>query len=291
MKSQHSNKTMISFVLPAFIFYTIFMIIPILGGAYYSITDWDGLSKEFNIIGFSNYMKIFQDEYFVNSIWFTFKYTLGVVLCTNVLAIALALGVDRMKKSKGFFRTIFFMPNMVSLLISSFVWVFIFSKIIPEFATNNNIQFLNRSWLGTSTNSFWAILIVSVWAWVGYLMLIYTAGIQSVPKELVEAGKIDGANGWQAFYNITLPLIRTSVTICTFIALNWGFKAFEVMYALTGGGPGKSTESMAMNIYYEAFSGKLAYAYANAKAMTLVVIMLVVAGTQVVVMKRKEVEL
>ena len=290
MRGKHLNRNLMIFVLPALVFYCIFMVGPILGGLYYSFTDWNGLGDNPNFIGLENYIKIFKDQYFLESIGFTFKYTVAVVLILNVLAIALAMLVENRKRSKGFFRTVMFMPNMISLIISSFVWAFIFSKVIPEFAEKYEIGFLNISWLGDPNNSFWAIMIVSAWARVGYIMLIYTAGIQSVPNELKEAARIDGASGWQVFKSVILPLIIPSMTICIFITLNWGFKAFDISYALTNGGPGRATETMALNIYNEAFSDKLRYAYANAKAIILVLVMLVIAGTQVIMMKRKEVE-
>ena len=291
MNKNNLNKNLMFFVLPALVFYLIFMVYPIIGGTFYSFTDWGGLGDNYNFIGFKNYIKIFSDEYFLDSIWFTFKYTFFVVILTNVLALFLAMMIEKMNKSKGLFRTIFFLPNMISLVISSFIWVFIFSKILPELAESKNIVMLDVSWLGNPKYSFWAILTVSVWAWVGYLMIIYTASIQGIPQELKESARIDGASSWQVFQSVIIPLIRPAMTICVFIALNWGFKAFEITYALTNGGPGKATETMSMNIYYEAFSNKLSYGYANAKAIMLVVIMLIIAGTQIYTMKKGEVDL
>ncbi|MDP4090721.1 MAG: sugar ABC transporter permease, partial [Bacillota bacterium] len=224
------------------------------------------------------------------SIIFTFKYAIVLVVLQNIFALALAVMIDSRKKGKGFFRTVFFMPNMISMIISSFVWVFIFSKVIPELAAKTHLNFLNQSWLGNPKWGFYSIIIVSLWVGVGYMMLIYLAALQGVPEELKEAALIDGASKIQVFFKITVPMIMHSITICTLLTLSTGFKAFDTIYALTGGGPVRGTQVMALNIYQEAFTGNMKFGYASAKSIILFGILLIVTLIQLGILKRREVE-
>ncbi|MFL0266896.1 carbohydrate ABC transporter permease [Candidatus Clostridium radicumherbarum] len=294
-KSKHLiNKKYLSllfFIAPALILYITFFVIPMISGVYYSFTDWNALNQTFKFLGLKNYIEAIKDDkYFMDSIIFTLKYAVVLVVSQNIFAIALAVLIDSKKRGNGFFRTIFFIPNMISMIISSFVWVFIFTKVLSEISTKTHIAFLNSSWLGEPKLAFIAILIVSLWVGVGYMMLIYLAALQGVPQELKEASIIDGASPFQTFFKITLPLIMHAITICTFLTLSTGFKAFDIIYALTGGGPVRSTTVMGLNIYNEAFNGNMRFAYASAKSIILFLIILVITLIQLGVLKRKEIE-
>ncbi|MDF2788633.1 MAG: transporter permease [Neobacillus sp.] len=290
-KKQKATLSLILFVLPAFIFYFVFLLIPMVGAGFYSFTDWNALSQTYSFVGFSNYIEAFKDDPdFRHSFFFTLKYTAFMFVFQNVIALLLALFIETRVRTKGFFRTLFFMPNMLSLIISALMFSFIFSNVLPELSQKAMLHFLDQPWIGDSRFSFYSILIVSLWHGIGYMMVIYMAALQGVPSHLKEAAMIDGANPFQRLIHITIPMIMHAITICAFLTLNGAFKVFDVVYALTAGGPGRSTQVMALNIYEEAFSNNFRYGYANAKAMILFFIVLVITLIQTRMLKKKEVE-
>ncbi|ADO54697.1 MULTISPECIES: sugar ABC transporter permease [Paenibacillus] len=282
---------LLAFTAPALIFYAIFLLIPTISGMYYSFTDWNGLNSNYNFIGLGNFVEsLKEDPDFLNSLWFTLKYVLVMIVLQNVLALVLAVLIESRTRSKGFFRTLFFMPNMISTIISAFMWTFVFSSVLPQIAEKTAIAFLGQSWLGDPKVSFFSIIIVSLWNGVGYMMIIYLAALQGVPQSLKEAAIIDGANAFQTLRSVTLPMITHAITICFFLTLNGAFKVYEVVYGLTGGGPGRSTQVITMNIYEEAFSNNFRYGYASAKSVILFAIVLIFTLIQLRVMKKREVE-
>ncbi|ADM68497.1 sn-glycerol-3-phosphate transport system permease protein UgpA [Paenibacillus polymyxa E681] len=282
---------LLAFTAPALIFYAIFLLIPTISGMYYSFTDWNGLNPNYNFIGLGNFVEsLKEDPDFLNSLWFTLKYVLVMIVLQNVLALALAVLIESRTRTKGFFRTIFFMPNMISTIISAFMWTFVFSSVLPQIAEKTAIAFLGQSWLGDPKVSFFSIIIVSLWNGVGYMMIIYLAALQGVPQSLKEAAIIDGANAFQTLRSVTMPMITHAITICFFLTLNGAFKVYEVVYGLTGGGPGRSTQVITMNIYEEAFSNNFRYGYASAKSVILFAIVLIFTLIQLRVMKKREVE-
>lgn len=290
-KKSKANISLLLFTAPALLVYLIFKLWPAISGIAYSMTDWNGLNREYEFILFDNFAEIFQDTNFWQSMLFTLKYVLVMVVAANVIALLLAVAIESRKKAKGLFRTLFYMPNMISMIIGGFMWSFIFTKVLYYMADNWGLSFLDKSWIGDPQYAFVAIIIVSVWGSVGYLMIIYMAGLQGVPTELKESAGLDGANGWQVFWQITLPMIRPALTICLFWTLNSAFQVFDVIYSLTGGGPGRATQSVALNIYEEAFAGNIRYGYATAKSTVLFVIVLLITIVQLNAMKGKEHEL
>ncbi|KAF6573885.1 sugar ABC transporter permease [Paenibacillus polymyxa] len=282
---------LLAFTAPALIFYAIFLLIPTISGMYYSFTDWNGLNPNYSFIGLGNFVEsLKEDPDFLNSLWFTLKYVLVMIVLQNVLALALAVLIESRTRTKGFFRTIFFMPNMISTIISAFMWTFVFSSVLPQIAEKTAIAFLGQSWLGDPKVSFFSIIVVSLWNGVGYMMIIYLAALQGVPQSLKEAAIIDGANAFQTLRSVTMPMITHAITICFFLTLNGAFKVYEVVYGLTGGGPGRSTQVITMNIYEEAFSNNFRYGYASAKSVILFAIVLIFTLIQLRVMKKREVE-
>lgn len=278
------------FVGPAVLFFTLIMIIPFAMGMYYSFTDWNGVSGNVSWVGISNFTTIFtNDPDFWSSFWFTVRFTvLGVVL-TNIVGFFLAYLLTKPLKTRNLLRTIFFMPNVIGGLLLGFIWQFIFIK---GFATMGDItgwSFFNLPWLGDATTGFWAIVMVFVWQSSGYLMVIYIASLSNVSKEVLEAADIDGASHWQVLRNIVVPLIMPAVTVGLFLAISWSFKMFDLNLSLTKGGPFKSTESVAMNIYNEAFLNNR-YGLGTAKALLFFVIVAIITVIQVRITKSKEVE-
>jgi raffinose/stachyose/melibiose transport system permease protein len=282
---------LLAFVAPALIFYFIFMVIPLISGAYYSLTDWNALNRTYSFIGIKNFVEAFKDDiYFKDAMFFTFKFAIFVVILQGVLGLLLALIIDSKKKSSGFFRTIFFMPNLISPIIASFVWSFIFQKVFPQAATALRLKFLDQSWLGDPNIAFFSVLFVTLWVGVGYMMIIYLSALQGVPQELKEAAVLDGASATQTFFNVTLPMIMPAITICTFLSINSSLKAFDVFYALTNGGPVRATTNMGLNIYTEAWKGNMRFGYGTAKGMILFGMVLVITIVQLSIMKSKEVQ-
>ncbi|WP_068505143.1 carbohydrate ABC transporter permease [Paenibacillus kribbensis] len=280
-----------AFVTPAFILYALFLLTPTIGGIYYSLTDWDGLNQDYNFIGLGNFVEALRDDPdFVHSLWFTMKYVVFMIVLQNVFALLLAVFIEARRRTKGLFRTVLFMPNMMSMIISAYMWTFVFSQVLPQLAVKTGLNFIDQSYLGDPKISFFSILVVSLWNGAGYLMIIYLAALQGVPQSLKEAAMIDGATPFQTFRKVTIPMIMHAVTICLFLTLNSAFKVYEVVFGLTGGGPGRATQVITMNIYEEAFSNNFRYGYANAKSVILFIIVLIFTLIQIWITKKKEVE-
>ena len=222
------TTALLAFVFPALLFYAVFVLVPAFGGFWYSLTDWNGLNPTYKMVGFSNYVEaLTEDPAFIKAIRFTLKYVVYMVVLQNVFALVLAVLVESLRKTKVWFRTIFFMPNMISMVIAGFMWLFIFTKVLPYVAQHPVFNSLDQSWIGDPTFSFYAILIVSLWVGVGYLMIIYIAALQGVPRQIREAAAIDGANGLQAFYRITLPMILPAITVGVAISLSSSFNLYS----------------------------------------------------------------
>lgn len=278
------------FVGPAVLFFTIVMIIPFLMGMYYSFTDWNGVSGNVSWVGFDNFKNIFtNDPDFWSSFWFTVRFTVLGVILTNVVGFFLAYLLTKPLKTRNMLRTIFFMPNVIGGLLLGFIWQFIFIKGFATLGDSTGWSFFNLPWLGDATTGFWAIVMVFVWQSSGYLMVIYIASLSNVSKEVLEAADIDGASPFQVLRSIVVPLIMPAVTIGLFLAISWSFKMFDLNLSLTKGGPFKSTESVAMNIYNEAFLNNR-YGLGTAKALLFFVIVAIITMIQVRVTKSREVE-
>lgn len=284
--------SLLAFAAPALLFYAVFLAVPTISGFYYGFTNWNGLNRNYDFVGFSNYIEAFtKDARFISSLLYTIKYVIAIVFLQNMIGLGLAILIESRMRTKTLFRTMVFMPNILSLLIGTLMWTFIFSRVLPELAEATVLKFLDQSWVGSPDVAFISILMVSIWHGAGYLMIIYIAALQNVPRDLKEAAEIDGASPFRKFRSLTLPMIMPAVTICVFLTLNGSFRIFDVVYALTRGGPGYSTEVIALNIYLEGFAGNLRFGYATAKAIVLFMIILIVTATQVYFTKKSEVEL
>lgn len=291
-KKKHFFMSLQQFVFmgPATLFFTVIVVIPFLMSIYYGFTSWNGVTSEVTFVGLSNYKYIlFQDSGFSNSFWFTAKYMLATLILINLVGFLLALLLTQPLKTRNVLRTIFFMPNVIGGLLLGFIWSFIFVKGFATVGDWTNIAFFQLPWLGTEATAFWGIVIVSVWQLSGYVMIIYIAALVNVPSELVEAAKIDGATKWNMLKNILLPLIMPAITVCLFLTISWGFKVFDVNLSLTKGGPFGSTESVALNIYQEAFRNNR-FGVGTAKALVFFIVVAIITMTQVYLTKRKEVE-
>lgn len=292
MKSQKTSRLLqqLVFVGPTALFFLVIVILPFLLGVYYSFTNWNGVSRHAGWVGLRNYIHIFSaDPAFLHSFWFTVKFTvLGVVL-TNVLAFVLAYLLTRPLFTRNALRTVFFVPHVIGGLLLGFIWQFIFIKGFSALGDATGWHFFNLPWLGDATTGFWGIIIVFVWQTAGYLMVIYISSINNIPKDIIEAAEIDGASKMQILKSVIVPLVMPAVTVCLFLAISWSFKMFDLNLSLTKGGPFRSTESVALNIYNEAFQNNR-YGLGTAKAIVFFVVVAVITSLQVKLTKSKEVE-
>jgi raffinose/stachyose/melibiose transport system permease protein len=277
------------FVGPGLFFFTLIIVVPFVLGMVYSLTDWDGVSGNVRWVGLDNFIRVFQDQQFLNSFLFTVKFAVVSVILMNLVGFGLALLLTMGTPWKNAFRTVFFIPHIIGGLMLGFIWQFIFTKGFAKLGEWIPLPLFQLPWLGTANTAFWALVIVVTWQMAGYLMMIYIAGIINIPVDIREAAAIDGANAWQRLRHITLPLIMPSVTVCFFLAISTCFKIFDINLSLTNGGPFQSTESLALNIYNEAFS-KYRYGLGIAKALLFFIIVSVITTLQVWYTKRKEVE-
>ncbi len=279
------------FTGPAAAVYAIIIAIPMVLCIYYSFTSWNGISGQVAWVGLENYKKILStDKQFYSSFWFTFRYMLAVLVFTNVLGFTFAYLLSKPLKTRNVLRTLLFMPNVLGGLLLGFIWQFIFVQGFATLGKMTDIAFFNLQWLGTATTSYWALVIVSIWQGAGYLMVIYIAGLTNVPADLMQAAEIDGAKSWQILRHIILPLIMPAITVCLFLTISWAFKSFDLNFSLTKGGPFRSSESISMNIYNEAFQNNN-YGLGTTKAFIFFIIVMIVTSIQVAVTKKREVEM
>lgn len=289
-KKKELVSEVLIFVMPLMVLYFIFFILPLAEGVYYSLLDWDGISKSRNYVGVKNYVKLFTDDkdYFT-SLAFTLKYVVLNVIGTNVLAFLLALVVNAKLKTTKFLRTCFFLPNVISMLIVGYIWRFIFNQGCAALYKVTDWDFFNISWLGGGNVSVVATVIVAMWQGVGYIMILYLSGLQMVDTSLLEAASIDGAGKVKQFFKVTLPLMVPTIGVNLFMVVSQSFRQFDLNLSLTGGGPGRQTTSLALDIYTEGYQNNR-MGYAEAKAVILFVIVIAIAILQLRVTRSKEVE-
>lgn len=268
------------FVLPTLLAFTMGFIAPFLVGVWLSFCKFTTINDA-TFIGLSNYTKILTDGTFVHALWYTSLFTIVSVIFINFFAFAIALLLTRKIKGTNLFRTVFFMPNLIGGIILGYVWSLLLNGILLQ---------VERTLTYSSVYGFWGLVILMCWQQIGYMMIIYIAGIQNVPGDLVEAAKIDGATNWQILKNVTLPMVMPSITICTFLTLTNSFKLFDQNLALTNGEPSNMSELLALNIF-STFYGRAGWeGVGQAKAVVFFILVGIIAVTQNVLTRRKEIE-
>lgn len=275
-------------VLPGFIIFTIGLIVPLFMAVRYSFTSWDGMSPEKVYVGFKNYIDLFQDSEFRDAWWFTLKFTVGNTVIQNVAALLFAIALDSGIKAQKVYRTIFFIPCLISALVVGFIWLKMFSNVLPAINDflGTSFQFLL---FGQKETVLSGLLIANNWQWIGYWMLIYLAGLQSIPAELYEAAKIDGAGAVKRFFHVTIPMLAPAITICVVGITTGSLKVYDLLVSSTKGGPGRASTSMIYQTYTTAINGRQ-YGYGCAMSVTLVLALLLVALIQVKGLKKREVQ-
>lgn len=279
------------FAVPALIFYLIFWIFPITKLFQYSITDFNGYAQTFNYIGFDNYKDLFSGGTLGNSIKNTLIYTIVSVVGGNLIGLGLALLLNMKIRGKGFYRSISYIPTLFSAIVVGFIWSYVYmpdSGMIATFLTKLGIANDSLNFLGSYSTALYSIIFVEIWKNVGTTMIIFLAGLQTVPSELLEAGRIDGCGAWKLLRFVKLPLLATSITINTTLSLINGLKAFDFPFIMTNGGPGTSTNTLIYSIYKMAFTEQM---FGKASALGIISFMLIIAITavSVLMMNRKEV--
>ncbi|MFR8169860.1 MAG: carbohydrate ABC transporter permease [Marvinbryantia sp.] len=275
-------------VIPGLIIFTIGLIVPLFLSLRYSVTSWDGMSAEKTFVGLKNYVNLFKDKEFIDAWWFTIKFTIGNTIIQNVLALLFAVALDSGIRWQKVYRTALFVPCLISAIIVGFIWLKMFSNVLPEINEwlGTNINFLL---FGDSKTVLGGLLIANNWQWVGYWMLIYLAGLQSVPGDLHEAAKVDGANAVQRFFHVTIPMLAPAITICVVGITTGSLKVYDLLVSSTKGGPGRASTSIIYQTYTTAINGRQ-YGYGSAMTVTLVVVLLMVAMIQVKGLRKKEVQ-
>ena len=268
------------FVLPTLIAFTIGFLAPFVLGVYLSFCKFTTVTDA-KFIGLSNYAKILGDGDFLHSLWFTALFTIVTVLLINIFAFAVAMLLTKNIKGTNIFRTVFFMPNLIGGIVLGYIWQLIFNGVLSRYGTALALN----EWYG-----FWGLIILVSWQQIGYMMIIYVAGLQNVPTDLIEAAEIDGATSLQTLFKVKIPMVMPSITICLFLTVSNSFKLFDQNLALTAGAPSKKTAMLALDIY-NTFYGRSGFeGVGQAKAVLFFIVVAVIALGQLVLTRRKEVE-
>ncbi|MGX1915114.1 carbohydrate ABC transporter permease [Streptomyces phaeochromogenes] len=277
------------FALPALLLFAFVVLVPSVRGVYYAFTDWDGLDPHFSFVGLGNFADMFSDDDAMQAIRHTLLIAVSITVIQNALGLALALGVNAAIKSRNILRVFLFAPAVITPIVTAYLWR---NLLGPEGAVNSllgavGLDGWQQDWLGSPRLALWAVVAVIVWQFAGYSMVIFLAGLQSVPKEIHEAAAIDGAGPVRRFWSVTRPLLAPALTINLMLSIIGGIKLFDQVYALTGGGPGHATDTISTLIYKDAFTlGEFGYSIALAVVLTIIVA--VASAGQYVVLSRNE---
>lgn len=269
------------FALPTLLAFLVAFLVPFIMGLYLSFTEFTTVTDA-TFVGIKNYIAAFsEDRNFVNALWFTVKYAITVIITVNVFSYLLALALTRGLKGTNIFRSVFFMPNLIGGIILGYIWQIIINGVLLPWDVDITFN---------ANYGFWGLVILTNWQMIGYMMIIYVAGISSITPELLEAAKIDGATPRQILFKITLPLTMPSITICTFLTLTNAFKLFDQNLALTAGAPNRETSMLALDIYNTFYGRVGSEGVGQAKGVVFFVIVAALAGLQLYLTGRKEVK-
>ena len=268
------------FVLPTFCAFILGFIIPFIMGIWLSFCKFTTVTDA-KFIGFSNYKKAFEDTVFRHSFWYTALFAVASLIIINAVAFALASALTKNMRGTNIFRTIFFMPNLIGGIVLGYIWQLIFNGILEKYGTALALN----EWYG-----FWGLIILVSWQQIGYMMIIYIAGLQSIPGDVMEAAQIDSAGKWTKLFKVTIPMMMPSITICMFLSLTNGFKLFDQNLSLTAGEPSKMSEMMALNIF-NTFYGRTGWeGVGQAKAVLFFVLVVAISMIQLHMTRSKEVQ-
>lgn len=282
----------ILFILPALVWFICIVWYPMLMGIYYSFTDYDGLKRNFQIIGWENYSRLLSNRYIRGGIGTTLKFALLSTVVCNLLQLLLALVFDIKLRCDRFIRIAFYIPVLLSTVALSGIFknIMQYRGVLNSLLRLAGMERLVFDWFSSSAGAFIMVAAINIWQWLGYGAIIYLAGLQTIPVELLDAARVDGAGPWKTFLKIKLPLLMPSITILTFLNLTGGLKLFDLPYTLTNGGPNDATETISMVIYRTAFTEQK-MGLASAVAVVFFLMIAAVSVLQVISTRKKEVEL
>lgn len=269
----------IKFVFPMLILYILFFILPLFQTIGYSFTDYNGINPKKEFTGLTNYFDVFQDKWFYNSMAFTGKSVLLMILLANVLGFLLALALNRKIKSRNILRAIVFCPFVFNNVTVGFIWQFLLGRFMTDLYPLTGWKVFNIGWLSDNRLVLYSVVFVKLWQSIGYFMVIYLAGLQLLPQDPLEAAVIDGCTGIKMIRYITIPLMKPTAFVCIFLAITESLNMFPLIMSLTNGGPGHASENISLYIYNEAFKSHR-MGYASALAVILTIIMTIIAGLQ-----------
>ncbi len=273
------------FMIPTMVAFAIGFVIPFLYGIFLSFCKFTTVT-DFKWVGLSNYKRILYvngvlDTTFLHSLWYTALFAIVSVIIINVVSFTIAMLLTKGIRGTNLFRTVFFMPNLIGGIVLSYIWLMLFNSVLSHFS---------KTIVSTEWYAFWGLMVVVCWQQIGYMMIIYVAGIQNIPGELIEAAKIDGAGFWQVLKSVILPLLMPTITICTFLTMSNGFKLFDQNLALTGGNPGKMSQLLALNIYDTMYGTTGWQGVGQAKAVIFFILVALISVIQNKMTTDKEVE-
>ena len=269
----------IKFVFPMLILYILFFILPLFQTIGYSFTDYNGINPKKEFTGLTNYFDVFQDKWFYNSMAFTGKSVLLMILLANVLGFLLALALNTKIRSRNILRAIVFCPFVFNNVTVGFIWQFLLGRFMTDLYPLTGWKVFNIGWLSDNSLVLYSVVFVKLWQSIGYFMVIYLAGLQLLPQDPLEAAVIDGCTGIKMIRYITIPLMKPTAFVCIFLAITESLNMFPLIMSLTNGGPGHASENISLYIYNEAFKSHR-MGYASALAVILTIIMTIIAGLQ-----------
>ena len=269
----------IKFVFPMLVLYILFFIFPLFQTIGYSFTDYNGINPRKEFTGLTNYVDVFQDKWFYNSMLFTGKSVILMILLANVLGFLLALALNTKIKSRNILRAIVFCPFVFNNVTVGFIWQFLLGRFMTDLYPLTGWKVFNIGWLSDSSLVLYSVVFVKLWQSIGYFMVIYLAGLQLLPQDPLEAALIDGCTGIKMIRYITIPLMKPTAFVCIFLAITESLNMFPLIMSLTNGGPGHASENISLYIYNEAFKSHR-MGYASALAVILTIIMTIIAGLQ-----------
>lgn len=269
----------IKFVFPMLVLYILFFILPLFQTIGYSFTDYNGINPRKEFTGLTNYVDVFQDKWFYNSMLFTGKSVILMILLANVLGFLLALALNTKIKSRNILRAIVFCPFVFNNVTVGFIWQFLLGRFMTDLYPLTGWKVFNIGWLSDSSLVLYSVVFVKLWQSIGYFMVIYLAGLQLLPQDPLEAAVLDGCTGIKMIRYITIPLMKPTAFVCIFLAITESLNMFPLIMSLTNGGPGHASENISLYIYNEAFKSHR-MGYASALAVILTIIMTIIAGLQ-----------
>ena len=268
------------FLVPTLVSFLIGFIVPFILGVWLSFCDFTTVTDE-QFAGIENYLRAFQDTIFQHAFWYTALFAIVSLLVINVIAFALALALTQKMRGTNLFRTVFFMPNLIGGIVLGYIWQLIFNGILAQYSQAINLN----EWYG-----FAGLVILVSWQQIGYMMIVYIAGLQSIPTDVLEAAEVDGAGPWERLKSVIIPMMMPSITICTFLSITNGFKLFDQNLSLTAGEPSKLSELLALNIY-NTFYGRTGWeGVGQAKAVIFCLVVVAIGLIQLRVTRSKEVQ-